>query len=97
MFPPLSPSLPGVSHADELFLQWSPFVFVDWDLSTNDSITSQHITRLWANFVKTGDPGEEWRPVNSDDKMYLNINLDPQMERRDEYYNQRMEFWRSII
>ena len=31
-FPPFSAKLPGVSHADELFLQWSPLVFLPFAL-----------------------------------------------------------------
>ena len=96
VFPPLSPNLPGVSHADELFLQWSPFLFNDYELSSSDVMTSKHITRMWANFVKTGNPGGEWSPVEESNKMYLNLNTNPQMEHRDESFNERMEFWRSL-
>jgi len=94
--PPLSPTLPGVTHADELFLQWSPFVFVNFGLSENDTVTSNQITSLWSNFIKTGDPGGVWSPVEEDTKMYLNLNMQPRMEARDEYYQERMQFWRSI-
>merc|ERR1711971_1329360 len=63
LLPPFSPQLPGVSHADELFLQWSPLVFVPFGLSENDSITSLHITTMWSDFMKTGNPGGVWNPV----------------------------------
>ena len=30
--PPLTPTLPGVTHADELFLQWSPLVHIPLEM-----------------------------------------------------------------
>ena len=70
---------------------------VVFSFSDNDVTVSHHITRLWANFVRTGNPGEEWNPVEENKKMFLNLSLEPHMEIRDDYYNQRMEFWRSIL
>jgi len=94
--PPLTPTLPGVSHGDELFLIWSPLAFAQWDLSDNDMAASLQMTTLWSNFIKTGDPGPAWSPVTSDDKRFLNLGLEKQMQERDDYYLQRMEFWRSL-
>ena len=51
---------------------------------------------MWSEFIKTGNPGGAWDPVNSDNKMFLNLNKEPKMEARDERYENKMLFWRSI-
>merc|ERR1712002_1191262 len=85
------------SHGDELFLIWSPLAFAQWELSDNDMAASLQITTFWSNFIKTGDPGPAWSPVTSDDKRYLNLGLEQHMQERDDYYLERMEFWRSLL
>ena len=99
--PILAPILPGVSHADELYLQFDPLLFIPWPLSDNDTATSLHMTRYWANFIKTGNPNGadttvEWTPVERDNTNYLNLNVVPSMEARNETYREMMEFWRDI-
>ena len=64
--------------------------------SDNDMAASLQMTTLWSNFIKTGDPGPAWSPVTSDDKRFLNLGLEKHMQERDDYYLQRMEFWRSL-
>ena len=67
----------------------------------NDTRTSLHMTRYWANFIKTGNPNGadttvEWTPTNENNKKYLNLNVEPFMEERSEEYIENMLFWRSI-
>ena len=100
-FPLLAPTLPGVSHADELYLQFDPLLFIPWPLSHNDTLTSLHMTRYWANFIKTGNPNGndtpvEWTPVSRDNKQYLSLNVVPSMEQRNETYRENMQFWSDI-
>ena len=54
------------------------------------------MTSLWSEFIKNGNPGGGWNPVDQDSKQYLNFNLDPKMESRSEHYEARMDFWKSI-
>ena len=59
------------------------------------------MTRYWANFIKTGNPNGndtavEWTPVERDNQNYLNLNVKPSMEGRNETYREMMEFWREI-
>ena len=51
---------------------------------------------MWSDFIKTGNPGGVWNPVDSDNKMFLNLNKEPRMEARDSRYDDKMVFWRSI-
>ena len=59
----------GVSHIDDLFLQW------DWEhLNEEDSRVSLAMTTMWTNFAKYGNPtpaennlGFVWDPVTKDD------------------------------
>ena len=32
----LAPTLPGVSHADELYLQFDPLLFIPWPLGKSE-------------------------------------------------------------
>ena len=89
--------LPGVSHADELFLQF----FGSSSLGGSDIPVSRHITTMWADFVKFGDPtppgGEfTWDPVTKDKREYLVLDKVLRMERSQEY-TERMQFWRQIL
>ena len=54
------------------------------------------MTSLWSEFIKNGNPGEGWMPVDQDSKQFLDFNLEPKMESRSEYYEARMDFWKSI-
>jgi len=99
--------LPGVSHGDELFLQWDPFfgsgLFSEtkpW--SEEDRQTSLHLTSLWSNFVKYGDPtppGEDmiWEPVVEEDKRFLKLSSSISMESRPTDYIERISFWRQLF
>ena len=51
---------------------------------------------MWSEFIKTGNPGDVWDPVDSGNKMFLNLNKDPKMEARNGRYDEIMSFWRSI-
>ena len=88
---------PGVSHADELFLEF----FSSSSLSSEDTIVSRHLTHMWSNFVKFGDPtptGEEftWEPITTQQREYLVLDEVLRMERSQEYI-ERMQFWRQIM
>ena len=65
---------PGVSHSDELVLQWNP-MGRDHPLNQDDSEVSLAMTTMWTNFVKYGHPtppdqdlGFTWAPVTPDNK-----------------------------
>ena len=81
--------------ASGIYPAYHSHIFTD-NFSGNDSITSLHITTLWSDFIKTGNPGGVWNPVDSDNKMFLNLNKEPRMEARDSRYDDKMVFWRSI-
>ena len=96
-------AIPGVSHADELYLMWNPLLRVHFPLIDEaDIAVSKHMTTMWSNFVKFGNPtppGQdksiEWEPVSKTQKKYLRIQKDPAMEHSQEY-SERMEFWYNL-
>ena len=90
--------LPGVSHADEL---WIEFFGHNANLTVDDTAVSKHLTSMWSNFVKFGDPtppgGEfAWKPISQDRREYLVLGPQLRMERSVEYV-ERMAFWREIL
>jgi len=98
--------LPGVSHADELWIEWGPLLGLNRTLSEEDIQASLHLTELWTNFVKYGDPtppglessnDQVWVPVSTDDKRYLKLGSTISMESRSENYLDRMQFWRNLF
>ena len=68
-------TVPGVGHADDLYLEWDHLENEEYQLNTEDSEMSLAVTTMWSNFVKYGDPtpeGEDsvgvvWEPVTKDD------------------------------
>jgi len=92
---------PGVSHSDELVLQWNP-LGRDHPLNQEDAEVSLALTTMWTNFVKHGHPtpldqelGYTWSPVTPGNKEYLLIDQTMQMDL-DQDYKHRMNFWDSI-
>jgi len=94
--------LPGTSHADELFLQWSPLLGIHIHLPETDVSMSKLITSTWASFVTSGDPtppGSEisWSQVTADAREYLTmVNGTGTMGRSQEWVR-RSEIWRNIF
>ena len=89
--------VPGVSHADELFLQF----FGSSSLGSSDNLVSRHITTMWSNFIKFGDPTPPggdfvWDPVTKEKREYLVLDEVLKMEMSQEY-TERMQFWRQIM
>ena len=84
----------GVSHADDLFLLWSPHQHLGpIHLNPEDTVVSKRMLKWWTDFAKFGDPtptpgpGEvAWTPVTQKDWKYLNISSDtPSMEYSGDY------------
>merc|ERR1711974_269883 len=58
----------GVDHADELFLQFYPFVKDVVKLNENDQSMSKILMSLWKSFIKHGNPSTDeiiWQPIIS--------------------------------
>jgi len=94
--------LPGTSHADELFLQWSPLVGIHIHLPEHDISTSKLITSTWASFVASGDPtppGSEiyWSQVTSEEREYLTIVNGTGTMGRSKDWVRRSEIWRNAL
>ena len=64
--------------------------------SENDTLTSLHLTSLWSSFVRTGQPGGGWSPVEEDSRRLLSLGPAPSMVERGEDYNMRMEAWGAM-
>ena len=64
--------IPGVSHADEIFLLWNN---LNGGLDEADTTVSKYFTTMWTNFIKFGDPtppGTDlpftWEPITKSDR-----------------------------
>merc|ERR1711894_693769 len=90
----------GVSHGDELYLQFYPFINQEWDLNEEDSEMSELLMSLWKNFIKNGDPSTsetKWEPiVDGFDRKYLHLNGSATMEDSEEIKS-RMSFWDEMM
>ncbi|XP_059484238.1 uncharacterized protein LOC132201785 [Neocloeon triangulifer] len=59
-FAPSSPIPGGISHGDEMILQFAPS---DFPLDERDKIMSNKFLNLWVNFVKYGNPTPPENPI----------------------------------
>ncbi|CAL7935362.1 unnamed protein product [Xylocopa violacea] len=79
-------SIRGASHTDDsAYLLYLPRCKVDNPdapaVGTKDRVTMERMTRMWANFAKTGNPTPThdefiqttWKPVTTNEFCYLNI------------------------
>ncbi|KYN20422.1 Esterase E4, partial [Trachymyrmex cornetzi] len=87
-------TLPGVTHAEDLFFLFYPHMMKEFNLSPPISNSDDYkiidcLTQMWTNFAKTGDPTPvitnvtptKWTPLKRGDMCdYLNIDLVPRME-----------------
>jgi len=90
-------SLPGVSHGDELWLQW-------WNLklSQRDEAMSRLITECWANFVATGDPtppGSDayWEELEEEGRQYFEMEEGRGKMGRSQDWQRRADIWREAL
>jgi len=90
-------SLPGISHGDELWLQW-------WNLqlSERDQAMSRLITKTWANFVKLGDPtppGSDyyWEEVDLEGRQYFEMAEGTGKMVTSEDWRRRADIWREAF
>lgn len=90
----------GVSHCDETFLQFHPYMNKSFSLSKMDNLQSKLLIKLWKNFVKTGNPSTEnieWDPITDiNNWAYLNIQTSSVMEHSVDVEN-RMKFWEDLL
>ena len=90
----------GVDHADELYLQFYPFVKNLVELNANDESMSKILMSLWKSFIKHGNPSTDdivWQPIiSSTEREYLHLNGTAQMEQSSELQD-RMEFWDTLM
>ena len=99
----VEPGTFGVAHADELFFLFDPLYHVDLEgMIDNDKDVRELLVSFWSNFAKYGDPtppgsAVTWSPVSEDSRLYLNISgTEPSMQRAG-YYEDRMQFWSSVV
>ncbi|XP_069678276.1 juvenile hormone esterase-like [Periplaneta americana] len=96
--------IPGAAHADELaYLYNSTFSNKTFLPGTPEMDVSRRIVRLWANFVKTGNPTPEadpllqditWPPLTQREFPYLDI--DTNLTLKHNLLNNIMNFWDQL-
>ena len=90
----------GVSHGDELILQFTPFMESTLILNAKDTEMAELLMSLWKNFIKYGDPSTDettWEPIrDGNDRKYLQLNESATMGDSDEIKD-RMNFWDGLM
>ncbi|XP_069678273.1 esterase FE4-like [Periplaneta americana] len=96
--------IPGAAHADELaYLYQASFTNQTFAPESPELELSRRIIKLWANFVKTGNPTPEadpllqnvtWNPVTQTEFPYLHI--DTNLTLKHDLLNDTMNFWDQL-
>ncbi|XP_070160420.1 juvenile hormone esterase-like isoform X2 [Polyergus mexicanus] len=91
----LNITLPGVTHSEELFYLFYPYMIKYLGFSTLASDSKDYkimnrLTQMWTDFAKTGNPTPvitnltpiKWTPLKHGGNVYdyLNINIEPGMK-----------------
>ncbi len=98
----------GVAHGDDLnffFKRQPDSLYQYW--TELDELTRMRLDEMWTNFAITGNPTPggaqasvvdiSWAPVDANrDRTFLDVGTSLVMTR-DQYYIDRMNFWRSIV
>ena len=91
----------GVSHGDELILQFYPYLNQNIELENEDKKMSDLLVELWKSFIKNGSPSAKdvtWEPIwDVNDRHYLNLSTHPIMEDLSGPYEKRMNFWDNLM
>lgn len=96
----------GVCHADELqyLFPLGADLFPDKPPTEDDLNMVSTMTKLWANFAKTGNPTPAvdeniknlWLPIENDQDMnYFNIKI-KDLSMKKNLLDERTNFWRSL-
>ena len=99
----VEPGMFGVSHGDDLLYLFDPLYQIDLqELNESDENMRELLAGYWTSFAKYGDPtppgsAVSWAPVTPDSWLYLNISgTEPGMERSQDYQD-RMNFWSTVV
>ena len=73
----------GCRHIAELnFVFHKDLKFVSDD-DEQDAKVAEFMNQSWCNFIRTGNPGEQWPRYDSSSKMMLRIDENPRAEKMD--------------
>nr|AHJ81337.1 carboxylesterase [Locusta migratoria] len=95
----------GVVHRDDLiYLFYISTRFPFFNKDDPEYMTVKRMTKMWSNFVKTGNPTSEkddtincdWKPLTSSHKQYMEIGSQLTM-RKGLYYHDRMSEWSKLF
>nr|AHJ81335.1 carboxylesterase [Locusta migratoria] len=95
----------GVSHHDDLiYLFYISVLFPEFVKTDPEYSTVKKMTKMWSNFIKTGNPtpektgllNVEWTPLDLSKPAYLEIGSDLSM-RQGLYYQERMQLWDKLF
>ncbi|GLV44898.1 uncharacterized protein CBL_14529 [Carabus blaptoides fortunei] len=85
----------GTVHHDDLLYLFRVARFPEIQKSDPENKIIDHLTTLWANFARTGNPTPDnpalWPPRTSNNKVYLNI--DTELTLKDDLYGDRYAVW----
>ncbi len=99
---PKKPVVPywKVAHAMELaYVFGLPLIdqknFLLANYTDEDKVVSRNVMKLWTDFAKNGNPGNNWPKYTTSKKEYMNIGFNLTVERDIE--TKRMAFWNKIV
>ncbi|XP_025406472.1 bile salt-activated lipase-like isoform X4 [Sipha flava] len=100
--PSLRKSLKGACHADELnYLFYGQLFGYAPKTNSPESRMCKTMSKLWANFAKTGNPNSPdssvtWNSTSADDPKYLSLDGDNTCMVNELLYSSRVKFWDEI-
>lgn len=71
-------ALKGAFHSSELWYTFKSLGNSDRPMTPGDYDLAEKMITCWTNFVKTGDPGEGWKPNTAASHQYMIFNADDQ-------------------
>ncbi|XP_046991019.1 esterase E4-like [Schistocerca americana] len=95
----------GVSHHDDLiYLFYISAMFPEFVKTDPEYTTVKRMTKMWANFIKHGNPTSEktdlvnvdWKTLDLSNPAYLEIGSDLTM-KQGLYYQERMQLWDRLF
>jgi len=85
----------GVAHADELFMMFKTGIPLQQRKTETDVEVSERLIRLWTDFVKTGNPSQDWRQHTGETMEHFEIGREQGM-MQDTGEMERLRLWRQL-
>ncbi|KAM3919004.1 cholinesterase-like [Leptodactylus fuscus] len=92
------PEWMGVAHGAELSILFGKPLISPQQFSNQEQVFSRRLMKIWANFVKTGNPsGDEfhWPQYSAEEQYYAVLKVD-RIDVEQKWNSQKCHFWNSF-